>query len=639
MGPNKPKGEPKAAKARAKWVAPLAASCVAVIVASLLMMPMLKMDPRDVPVGIISLDQGVTLGDESVNVGDLLMAELTGEEADTSSLPEGLSLFGESEEDASDGSASDGESNSASSDEDVTGYVTSDAVHWMVAQSEQELDEMLSSGQCYATLTIPADFSRSIVANAGRTTLGAQLVEKLPTLSEGANALSDGASSLQGGTEAVESGASKLAGGISTLENGLGALPSTASGAKDGAAALGDGLERLEGGAISLKTGADALQSGAASTQQAVDAALAALTAASPDIDTALKYLQGASQGTAAVESGAATLAEGAATLAEGLGASKSGAEALESGMGKLADSAPALSRGMGALSSGASQLESGTSTLAEGAGGLSDGAAQLAEGLDTANGALDELPAEEGPSAIQLVINQGKNPMVSNSLGSAISSMGASSGIAFDVSYINPLPEGMSMGFTHMILMIFTYISSYATAVVLANVFKLQRGAGRRMLAALGLQVAYAALCALLIGICAAAIVGWATGAAFAFWDLALFVCLASFAFQMLVLGSLDLFGMAGMVVPIGLLVIGMGTAYLPTEFLPAFWQNWVYPWDPLRFMVDGFRGILYMGQGSWNPSSTALVVLAVIGAVLMALKLALSGGFGSRLRGPKQS
>ena len=79
-------------------------------------------------------------------------------------------------------------------------------------------------------------------------------------------------------------------------------------------------------------------------------------------------------------------------------------------------------------------------------------------------------------------------------------------------------------------------------------------------------------------------------------------------------------------------LLVIGMGTAYLPTEFLPAYWQDLVYPWDPLRFMTDGFRGVLYMGQGFWNSSSPALLVMAAIGLGLMGIKFALN------LRGVRQ-
>lgn len=411
---------------RAKWVLPFAASCLGLLLASLLMMPMLKMSPKDVPVGLLSLDAGVTVSGTQVNVGDVMVEQLTGEGGDADDeMADDAAGAAEDADGADD--AADADVDAASALDGVSlfggeesgtssGYVTSDAVNWIVVDSEQELEALLDSGEVYAALTIPADFSERIAASAGRTALGTQLVERLPQLAEEASA----------------------------------------------------------------------------------------------------------------------------------------------------------------------------------------------------------------DPS-VKLVINQGKNPMVSNSLGSAISSMASSSGVAFDIEYKNPLPTGMSMGFTHMILMMLTYLSSYVTAVVVSRTFELKRGGARQVLASVAAQVCYAAACALAIGFCAAGIISAATGAAVSFVDLALFVALASFAFQMLVLGALDLFGMAGMVVPIGLLVIGMGAAYLPTEFLPAFWQNWIYPWDPLRFMADGYRGIMYMGQGFWNASSPALLVMVAVGAALVALKVAL--------------
>lgn len=601
---------------KARWIAPLVASCVGLILAALLLMPMLQMNPRNVPVGVISLDEGVELEGTNVNAGEALLNQLVGEETDDSELPEGLSFFGEEEA----GSEQDGEDES-----NVSGYVTSDAVNWIIADSEEQLDDMLSSGACYATLTIPRDFSKYVVGNAGRTAMGSKLVENLPSMAEGASALSDGTTTLAEGAETLNSGTSALANGASTLQDGVKQLPSAVGSAQEGAAALGDGLEKLGEGALSLEAGASTLKEGASSTQQALDAALAALTAPTPDVAKAAAYVQAAAQGAAALEEGAGKLEQATQSLADGLDASKNGAAALETGLLTLTSKASALEEGVGALASGISRLQEGTGLLAAGASTLDAGAGALAEGLNSAALALDAFPQidEGSTAAIKLVINQGKNPMVSNSLGSAISSMGASSGIAFEVTYINPLPSGMSMGFTHMILMMLTYISSYATAVVAANLIKFKRDSLKSILASMGIQIAYAVLCGLIIGFCASAIIGWGTGATIPFINLALFVGLASFAFQMLVLGALDLFGTAGMVVPIGLLVIGMGTAYLPTEFLPAFWQDWVYPWDPLRFMADGYRGILYMGQSFWNPSSLPILVLALIGLVLMGIRV----------------
>lgn len=635
----------------ARWALPFGAACLGLAMAALLMMPMLKMSPQNVPVALLSLDQGVTVGDAHLNAGELMVEKLTGQAADADeegtaasedasgsadaaqgdaeSAFEGLSLFGEEAEGEGEDDAAD--------DGTASGYVTSDAVNWIVVDTQAELDELLSAGEVYAALTIPADFSRTVASSAGRTALGTQLMESLPSLADGAAALESGAGSLADGSSTLAGGMSQLASGASALESGLGSLPEAAAQVQGGAAALGEGLEKLEAGASSLEEGVLTLQGGNQATQQAVAAALAALSADDPDMQAALEYLQQASATASAVDQGAESLADGAATLSSKLSASKQGASSLSDGLGKLASGASALASGASSLTSGVGQLESGAGSLADGAGALHEGTETLADGLGTANEALSSLSEAAGEAAdeasgnaaeptIKLVINQGKNPMVSNSLGSAISSMASSAGVTFDIEYENPLPEGMSMGFTHMILMMLTYLSSYITAVVVSNTFKPQRGRGaRRSLGCVGIQVAYAVACALVIGFCAAFVISHATGAAIAFVDLALFVALASFAFQMLVLGALNLFGMAGMVVPIGLLVVGMGAAYLPMEFLPAFWQNWVCPWDPLRFMADGYRGILYMGQGFWNESSPALLTMAAVGAALTALKLVL--------------
>lgn len=598
-------------KSKARYVVPVIAACVGLLLATLLMFPMLKMEPRNVPVGILSLDQGVSVDGESVNVGSILVGELTGEKVERPEALEDVDLLG-----LQDGEEAEVES---------SGYVSSDAVHWIVADDEEQLNDMLASGECYAVLTIPSTFSEYVVGNAGRSAIGAQLVEKLPQLFEGANALNAGVAILENGSSLLAGGASQLSNGADALSAGAGALPGAADAAKNGAGALSAGLGKLEDGAAALENGANSLEGGADQANQAIEAALAALSSDSPDMQTAMAYLIAANRAVSAMEEGASQLASGASSLSSGIAASKNGARSLGSGLDKLAQSAPSLADGAGALASGAASLDGGMSSLADGTEALHEGTQTMADGLDTANGALSMLPGEISDPAIRLVINQGKNPMVSNSLASAIGSMGASSGMTFDISYVNPLPSEMSMGFTHMILMVLTYISSYATAVVIANVTKSRRSGARPMLSSMAKQAVLACICALVIGFGGAGILVLATGAPVSFVDLALFITIASFAFQMLVMGSLDLFGMAGMVVPIGLLIIGMGTAYLPTEFLPSFWQDWVYPWDPLRFMADGFRGILYMGQGFWNPSSPVLLIMVGVGLVLMVIKLAL--------------
>jgi X-X-X-Leu-X-X-Gly heptad repeat protein len=425
----------------------------------------------------------------------------------------------------------------------------------------------------------------------------------------------------------------------------------------EGSSALSGGLAQLSNGASGLPGGIARARGGVDTASGAIDAAMAALSAPTPDVATAMAYLTGARQATTATSDGMVQLEGGAQALVDGLVLSSNGAATLNAGISTFAEAAPALASGVSALAGGVTQLSEGASALAEGAHSLSAGTTTFSEGLTSANDTLSSLPpapgspqatvsentptgsdgedsdlpildmnalmANDTASSIELLINQGKNPMVSSSLQSSLSSLPLPASVGIETEYMNPLPEEMGMGFTHMVLMILTYISSYATAAVIANIFKLKRNSRVSLGRSLAIQLGYAAVTSLVVGFAITTILRFAVGESIPLVDTALFIAIASFSFQLLVIAALDWFGMIGMIVPVGLLILGMGAAYLPTEFLPEFWQQFIYPWDPLRFMVDGFKEILYMGQGFWNASAKVLTLVVSIGFVLLAANL----------------
>ena len=73
----------------------------------------------------------------------------------------------------------------------------------------------------------------------------------------------------------------------------------------------------------------------------------------------------------------------------------------------------------------------------------------------------------------------------------------------------------------------------------------------------------------------------------------------------------------------PLGALVgvttfsLGMSCAMLAYEMLPQFWQEWVYPWVPQRYLGDGIRAIVYRGADALSGSLWYWLVLAAIGVV----------------------
>ncbi len=104
-------------------------------------------------------------------------------------------------------------------------------------------------------------------------------------------------------------------------------------------------------------------------------------------------------------------------------------------------------------------------------------------------------------------------------------------------------------------------------------------------------------------------------------FTDTALFLSITSFSFFLMISAVLSLVGLKGIGVFALLLFFGAPLLSLAPEMLSPFYQDWVYAWLPMRFMIEGLREIFFFGKElSW---STPLTVLVWIGAVSMAIIL----------------
>ena len=83
-----------------------------------------------------------------------------------------------------------------------------------------------------------------------------------------------------------------------------------------------------------------------------------------------------------------------------------------------------------------------------------------------------------------------------------------------------------------------------------------------------------------------------------------------------------LSIVGLKGISIFALLLFFGAPLLSLAPEMLSPFYQDWVYTWLPMRFMIEGLREIFFFGKGlSW---STPVIVLIWIGAVSIVIILA---------------
>lgn len=113
-------------------------------------------------------------------------------------------------------------------------------------------------------------------------------------------------------------------------------------------------------------------------------------------------------------------------------------------------------------------------------------------------------------------------------------------------------------------------------------------------------------------------------------FTDTVLFLSISFLAFFLMISAVLSWTGLAGMPVFILLLFFGAPLLAMAPEMLSPFYQDYIFSWLPMRYMVMGLREIFFFGQGiSWSHPT---VVLTAIGAgsllVLLASSLKLGGG-----------
>lgn len=244
------------------------------------------------------------------------------------------------------------------------------------------------------------------------------------------------------------------------------------------------------------------------------------------------------------------------------------------------------------------------------------------------------QLAADQA-EPIRVVVDEGKNPMAAASVESAIKAMAEQAGLDARIERLNaPSLGGGSLAMFVQFTVLPTFILSVACSVSLFVATRAKRGTARsRRLQTAGVQLALAALLSCCVGFAVAGLVGGIAGLDIPVARTGLFLWLASFCLMAFFVGCLDV------AVPLGALAIlacfacGLATGNLPYEFLPAFWQDWLYPWVPQRWMADGVRGLYYLNGGAWNASCPTLVVYGIAGlAALAAASLAPRRNEGKR-------
>lgn len=271
-------------------------------------------------------------------------------------------------------------------------------------------------------------------------------------------------------------------------------------------------------------------------------------------------------------------------------------------------------------------------------AAGVGQGSSALAGQAQNAGSAglatAGEQVVEESPTVqeplLQVIIDNAKSPLVASQMKTSMTTMFRQMGVGVEVETIHagvsdasegttsassPLSGMMSLQLTVAPL----FVMSMMGALVLSRIFSKKRDVSSAMRwKSLAMQAVYAVAASLVASLCVCAMLTWVAGIESPVVDFVLFAWFASYCVMLLFLGLFNLsFGLGALVAAIAM-AGGTMVGALPFEALPVFWQDWLYPWVPQRFVSEGLRAILYLGSGAWNSGSGPLAIIGVVGAAL---------------------
>ncbi|KAA8827031.1 YhgE/Pip domain-containing protein [Bifidobacterium tissieri] len=109
----------------AKYIVPLVAIAAVSCLMALMFYPMMNVSIKEVPVAILSLDEGAQTAQGTTNIGDTLVDEMTSASADSDETP---------------------------------------AISWHKVDSRDRLDEGFDNHEYYASIVVPKDFTAKQVA-------------------------------------------------------------------------------------------------------------------------------------------------------------------------------------------------------------------------------------------------------------------------------------------------------------------------------------------------------------------------------------------------------------------------------------------------------------------------------------------
>ncbi|ARJ22712.1 phage infection protein [Bacillus mycoides] len=189
-------------------------------------------------------------------------------------------------------------------------------------------------------------------------------------------------------------------------------------------------------------------------------------------------------------------------------------------------------------------------------------------------------------------------------------------------VTNVNEIGKNSANGNSPMSLFQPLWIASLASAaIIFIAISKTQVGTRKENFVLKLKQIVTGAIATLVIGFGLTWIADGMVGLNIPnFTDTALFLSITSFCFFLIISAVLSLVGLKGIGLFALLLFFGAPLLALAPEMMSPFYQDWIYSWLPMRFMIEGLREIFFFGKGlAWNTPLTVLVWIGVVSMVII--------------------
>ncbi|NEM89749.1 YhgE/Pip family protein [Galbitalea soli] len=509
---------------------------------------------------------------------------------------------------------------------------------WTITNSK-DAKAALASGTVAAILTVPKDFSRSIVSlsttspvrasiqittddshnylvgsvaqvvgDSLTSAFGSAITEKylagvyssIGGIGGSFAQAADGATKLSDGAGRLSTGLTKLADGIGQTQAGASSLAGGVGQYVGGVSSLAGGLDRLSAGATTAKTklvaGVGQYTGGVSTISAQLTQAVAALTA-NPTDPVAIGTVNALTAALAQAAQSGPSVVAGVNTAMTGLG---SGIAQTASGAHTLASSGASLSTGTRTLAAGIGQLQTGATRSASGATALQGGATTLATGLEKGATSVPSYTSTQSAAAAKVVAKPVSAQVTRNHKVTSVPQI---------ISTLF-VPLGLWIG-ALAVFLVSRRVSRRTLSSTVAPGRIVLQGVAR----ASGVTLVQAALLVLLLH--TAAGVSWTLLPATL--SFAVVMALAFTAFHHFLTLAL---GRTGLIVSILLLAVQLtstGGLY-PVQLLAAPFQA-ISPFLPLSYGVRGMQAII--AGGSAGTAVAAAGALAAFGLASLGLSL----------------